>query len=325
MIKRNLYANLKEVLRQVVTPIVICMVLCNSAFAQSKCPRTSDRFEVFKLDANNLNTGSLSVFGVPTMIVIDIDDLTLIPVPPPVDPFEINLDIGGGVVTTWTIQAYYDDGSPAYSTTFVRSPAHVAGEQKLPYKTYTVNINGNDCRSLILKSLSNNGPSFLISFDPTTGAPYVAQKLNAIAAIFSSNTIEFVIGNVNGDTRDDITVVDNGLTLAVLTAQGNGTFATDTLLSARAVWRAFSDAVKTNNPSLANAYLSKDSRTVLTPALQQSIAEMAITFTEVIDFEAVVVSPEIVEIKLVVKTNNELFAYSVTLVSDSGAWKIDAF
>jgi hypothetical protein len=288
MTKQSIFANLKKVLRRVLIPGVICMMLINSAFAHSKCPRTGDRYEVFKLDVANLNTGKLSVFGVPIMIVIDIDDLTMMPVSPIVHPFEINLDIDGGIVTTsiLILQAVDVPNAQPTTITLTLSPAHVAGEQKLPYKIYAVNINGSDCHSLILKSLSTNGPSFLINFDLTTGAPYVAQKLNAIAEIFSSNTIELLIGNVNGDTRDDITVVDNGLTLAVLTAQGNGTFATDTLLSARAVWRAFS---------------------------------------EVIDFEAVVVSPEIIEIKLIIKTNNELFAYSVTLVSDSGAWKIDAF
>jgi hypothetical protein len=323
--------------------MILILLLSDSAFAQSTCPRNGDSFTVSTPDVSALSTGDLLVQGAPKMVIVDIDDLIFIPVFPAVPPFLISKGFFTKYVllpvdylfaadptasqapTTPTYEltpvGYYGEGI----SVLTQQQAQAYGWPQVPYKTYLVDSNANGCLSLILKSQTTNGPSYLIGFNPTTGAPYIAQKFNNIAAIFNSATVEFVTSNLNGDNRVDITVIDNGITLAVLTAQIDGTYAIDKLLSARAVWRAFGDAIKANNLSLATAYLSKDSRTLLTPSLQQSIAEMAITFNEIIDFEAVVISPEIIEIKLLVKTNNELFAYSVTLVSDSGSWKIDAF
>lgn len=305
---------------------VFSMALCANAFAQNICPQPGDVFTVYKQDTNSLNTGRLLIIGPgspPVLVMADMDTLTVVSLPgaASVGPFVIDQDIVG-------------NSRNASSLAITKAEASAAGWQQLPYQSYLVDISGitNGCLSLVLISRTANGPSYVVNFYPQTGQPVFSEKLNLYTAIFNSGTADIIVGNVNGDNRNDITVIDNGSVVGVLTATGRpkfdsqyGIFQADPGSSALAVWRAFSDAVKAKNFSLANRYFSPQFSATLAPSLQQNLDDLAITLSEIVDSEVQVISPDIVEIQLVVKTGTVFSAYTAVITSNAGVWKIDAY
>jgi hypothetical protein len=152
------------------------------------------------------------------------------------------------------------------------SPVWQSGGYDLTYG----DVSGNGAGGLFLRSTTAGGTSFTIVASAANGVPQLTQVISiaTLGMDLGGSGISIQLGDTNGDGRADLSVLSNGVTIAVFLADSNGRFAApDDQSSIGAVWLGLWSSFANSDTSRALQYISPDARSTYQSMLAEVGAE----------------------------------------------------